>query len=155
MSDDLTFAEMMDVATDKIEDEYEEYNGTPPNHSIRMLAVRAADVLDVSTSVDVGGADEDVEAFTDEEEREVITESIIDVLLTIGAVKYEYNLDIESAFREQMEQIEAYIESDSMEEFLEETMTEEELEELMDGVDTGDNVDDDEYDPDGVDRSYA
>lgn len=151
---ELTFAAMMSAGIDQIEDEMSNFEGDPPKHGARLLANRSTDLLGTLTNIDVETAHEEMDDPTDEEVASALEEDINEILLAIAAVKWEYDLDIESAFRDRIDFMEAYRDADSMEELIEEIHGEEAVEEMVGGVKPGDNVDADGYDG-GDDRSYA
>ncbi|WP_226041229.1 hypothetical protein [Natrinema sp. DC36] len=148
--DPLTFAKIMDVAEITVENNREEFDGEMPDHGARLIVQRAADILGTQTNVELAeGMDQ---PFEDEERKEGLEEDVIDVILAIGAFVHENDLDVESAFEERIELMEAYNEAEDMQAFMEE-MFPEEMEEM--GVDVGDNVDAEGYEPENVDRTFS
>lgn len=159
---DLTFEAMMDFAVGRVEDEAENFEGDLPNHAARLLSLDASELLEFVMEHEIAQAHEEVPTEEhDEHVTEAIEEQVVQILMTIGALKYEYDLDIETAFEERMEFVADY---DAFESAMEdvETQTEaaEAFEEHMsdhaeenpmvgnDGVEAGTNVDNDDYDAD-------
>lgn len=149
----LTFEEMMDAAEVKIEDEMEEYDFEVPNHAGRLLMNAVSDLNATLTDIQVAEAMDDVE-LTDEEIAEALATDSVEVILALGALRYEYGTDIESAYEERMEVMEAVREAGSMEEMMEAVMGEEAME-AMEAIEPGDNMDRDDYNHESVERSFA
>lgn len=143
----LTFSEMMETAATQIEAEVEGFDGEdPPKHAGRLLAQRATDLLGTLTNMDVAEARNDVDDFTDEEVAEALSEDAVEIVLALGALQYEYDLDIEAAFRERKEMVEAVQNAETMEEVIEATMGEDVLEEFQNGgIEPGDDVSSDDF----------
>lgn len=161
MSDDLTFEEMMDFAVSRVEDEDAQFDGDLPNHAARLLSLDASELLEFVMEHEIAQAHEGVPTEEHGERvTEAVEEQVVQILMTIGALKYEYDLDIESAFKEHMEFVEDY---EKFEDDIEDMDGQAEIAEAFDehmsehadenpirqgGVSPGDNVDSDDYDAD-------
>lgn len=176
MTDDdseITLTETIEFARGMVEDEEDSFNGDVPNHAPGLLAARGSDVVQTVTNIKMARASERVDDPTDEQVQNAIVEDAVDILLALGALSYEYDLDIAEAFEERRELVADYEAfEDAMEDVetqeeaidvVDEHMTEE-LSEVMGGNDAlsgatpiqpGDNVDDKEYDHDGTEKTFA
>lgn len=163
----LTFEEMMAFGTDRVEDETSEFEGEVPNHAAELLTARATDLLQTLSNIDMRRAHEETPDPEEEEVRAAVEEDLVDILLAVSAVKYEFDLDIAQAFRNRMEFVSDY---KAMQEAMAEAETPEEAQEAIDahmgemaeggmpmpmdamqmdgGPEPGDNVDKEDYDPD-------
>lgn len=162
-TDDITFAAIMDFATEQVAEEAEDFAGDIPNHAGTLLNQRATEVLGTLTNIQVVRAHEEADDPTDEEMRDALAKDAVDILLALGALKYD--LDIEGAFEARRDQILAMQNADSMEEFIEAMMEAQDIEEGEmsmpvpmapgaegDGPESGEDVSDEEYDPDEPNR---
>jgi hypothetical protein len=161
--DAITFEELFDFVNSRVEEESAEFSGDLPNHASSLLVSTANDILQTTTNVDIVRADEDADSPTDEDIANTLEEEVVDLLLALGSLQSEYDLDVSEALRERMSFVENYKEfqekvedvesEEKVMEIFEETM-DESMEEVMGGmgIEAGDNVDDDDYEPEGVDR---
>jgi len=165
--DNITWNEMVTFMTDEVAEHVEEIDHDYQNHGLRELADMATVPLKLSIDNDFVSAhtdDDTTESFEHELEG-----ALVEVLFAIGTIAYEYDVDIEDAFKQRREIMksvsdfrEATADADSeaaIRAAMDEHLTDE-MQAAMDmqmgmGVDVGENVDDDEYDHDGTDRSYA
>lgn len=171
--DSVSLEDAFEFASSTAEGEVESFKGDVPDHSAGLVAARSTDLIETLKNADMARASERAEDPTEEQIREAVVEDIIDILLAIGTVKYEYDLDIASAFKERQSLIEDYkkfeeavgnAESQSeVIDAMDEHMSEE-LSEMLDGqmealnnsrsLEPGDNVDADDYDHDETDKSF-
>ena len=167
MADDLTFVEMMEFVDDRVDEETADFNGELPNHAASLLVSTADDLLQTVTNVRILKADEDVDDPSDDEVVEALSEDAVDLLLALGSLRAEYDLDIAEAFSDRMRFVENY---QNFEEDVDDSSTpdevmaafeehmDEDAEELlaqMGGVEAGMNVDDDGYEHEETSRSFA
>lgn len=163
-SDDaVTLAEMLSFSADQVDQEVDTFDGDVPKHAARLLTGNAADLQRTIVNIEMARANESQHDPSDEHVKEALEEDAVDVLLSVGALAHEYDLDLATAFSERMEFIEDY---QNLKEALEDAETREEkldafdehmdesAEELMQGVEAGTNVDSEDYDPDNVDKSF-
>jgi len=166
-TESITFESIMDFATEQVAEEADEFAGDIPNHAGTLLNQRATEVLGTLTNIQVARAHEGADDPTDEEVRDALAEDAVDILLALGALKYEYDLDIEGAFEARREQVIAMQNADSMEELMEAMMEAQDIDpeempmpvpmapgEAGDGPEPGDNVDSEDYDPEDRDRPF-
>jgi hypothetical protein len=172
MSDEPTLTDVLDFAQDVIERESDDFSGDVPDHSLRLLAYRAAEPLRTKTDVEMANelsddegeiaANEDI--FVDE-----LEEQIVEVLFAIATIQTEYDVDIVSAYQDRRESIENVMAfEDELDEdadpedvraAMDEHLSDDLEEQMMGGADVADitagtNVDDDDYDHDQTERSY-
>lgn len=155
---ELTFEEVMSGAEEHIEAEQEGFEGDIPKHAGRLLVQRAADLNGTLANIAIAQADEGEAEITDEEVAASLEEDVVEVILAIGALRYEYDLDIESAVTARLELMEAVRGAETQEEVMRAMMGDEEFEEMMEnpmmgGPEPGDDVSADDYD--GEPRSFA
>lgn len=168
---DVTVAEAFEFFAGRSAQEEEtfiEENGKNfPDHGEALVADSATDLLKTVTSIDMAYdmAEED-DTVAEDEMAENLAESVVDLIAAIGTLKHERDIDIAAAVEERMsfiEDVEAFEEAmsdaeteDEKIEAMDEHLTEE-LEEAM-GItqptEVGDNVDNDDYDHEGVGRSF-
>lgn len=154
----LGFGGMMDFATSQVESEVTEFQGEMPNHAGTLLNQRATDVLGTLTNIQVARAHEEAEDPTDEEIRDALAEDAVDILLALGALKYEYDLDIKGAFEDRKEYVQMMEAAETQEELIEAMLEAEgvDKEEVPAGLfgapEPGDDVTDDDYEPEDPDR---
>jgi hypothetical protein len=157
--DSLTFEAIMEFATDQVESENDEFPGEFPKHAGTLLSTRANELLTTLTGIQVARAHEEADDPDDEEIQTAVAEDAVDILLALGALKFEYDLNIAEAFEERRDQILAFQNADSMEEMMETMMEAEGVnpEDIempaqpgMGGVEPepGDDVSDDDFDGD-------
>lgn len=172
MSDEQTDAERMDIeevldfASSAVEDEADDFDGDVPDHSARLIVSRATDLLQTTTNIDMAQASDAQDDPSDESITGALEEDAVDILLALGALQFEYDLDIATAFEERAQLIEDYMEFEAA---VEDVETEEAAMEAFDehmahhmdedldmgGVHAGMNVDSEDYDHDETDRSFA
>lgn len=157
---DMTFAEMMDYATDRIDSELDGFNGDVPDHAGGLVNADAGNLMGTIMNVKMALASEDADDPSEEMIAEAIEEDAVNIIMSLGALQREYNLDIAAAFQERIELIndfeefeEAMSAADSHGEemdAIEEYMGEEA--EGMFGPEVGSDVSMDDYNPDDPDR---
>lgn len=159
----LTFEAMMAFAAEQVEREEDGFEGEIPKHAARLLTGNTADLQRTIVNIEMARANEQQDDPSDDNVRQAIEGDAVDVLLVIGALAKEYDLDLPSAFRDRMEYIENYNE---MQEAMDEAETreemvdavdehmDEEIAEQMGGVEAGVNVDADGYEHDETDKSF-
>lgn len=168
---DITLAEAFEFFADRSEEEEQAFadeNETDiPDHAEALVAAKATDLLKTVTSIDMAYvmADDEADVATEEMEDE-LAESVVDLLATVGTLKYERDIDIAGAVEERIDFIKQY---QQFEEAMEEAETKDEQFEAMDeyltdelaeemGVDqgpkVGQNVDREDYEHDEVGRTF-
>lgn len=163
---DLTIVEMMEFIEDSVEDEIEGFEGEIPNHAARMLMNRVANLNQTLVNIEMARANEDRDDPTDETITDAIEQDIVDILLSIGAVRHEYDLDVAGAFVERMEFMQAFKDFEAavedaesneeiMEAFDEHMPDEFDMQDPSPTIEAGTNVDAEDYDHDNVDKSFA
>lgn len=172
---DVTLAEAVEFAREMAADETEAFQGDVPRHAPGLLAARGTDLVQTVTNIEMAKASERAEDPTDEQVQNAVVEDAVDILLGLGALVYEYDIDIVSAFEERMQLVEDYKAfENAMEdvetreeaiEVVDEHMTEE-LSQVIGGgmgnplegatpIQPGDNVDSEEYEHEETDKSFA
>jgi hypothetical protein len=119
---ELSFSEVMDFAVEQTEEEASEFPGDVPNHAGALLNERASELLQTLANVQITRAHEDLDDPTDEEITEALAQDAIDIILALGTLKYEYDLDIVEAFQTRKEQIEMFQNADSQQELMQAMM---------------------------------
>lgn len=175
MADDtdiVDFEELFQFAADRAAGEDDDFDGSVPHHADRLIVSTAADLQKTLVNVEMTEASETADDPNEDAVRSALEEDVVDIMLAIGALKYEHDLDIATAFEERIEFMkefrefeEAMREADDDEEQMEvmdELMTDEIAEHMGHGmmaagggVQPGDNVDNDDYDHDEEGRAYA
>jgi hypothetical protein len=166
--DALTFAEMMDFAAERVADEIEDFPGEVPNHAPSLLVADMGNLHGTVMNIQMAEANEEMDDPEDEAIANALEEDVVDILLALGALAAEYDLDVASAFEERKEMMEnhaaledALSEAETEEEqmaALEEHMDEDALAQMMGGMgmtpppEPGDDVTADDYDPEDPDR---
>lgn len=174
-SEDVTLAEAVEFAREMAADETESFEGDVPRHAPGLLAARGTDLVQTVTNIEMAKASERAEDPSDEQVQNAVVEDAVDILLGLGALVYEYDIDIVSAFEERMQLVEDYKafenamqDVETREEAIEvvdEHMTEE-LSQVIGGgagnplegatpIQPGDNVDSEEYEHEETDKSFA
>lgn len=171
-TDALTFEEMMEFGTERVADEMGRFEGDVPNHAAKLLTARTTDLLQTLSNIDMRRAHEEAPDPEDEEVKTAVEEDLVDILLAVSAVKYEFDVDIADAFEERMEFVADY---KAMQKAMKDAETSEEAQEAIEahmgemaegempmdgmqmqgGIEPGDNVDNEDYDHEQEDRSYA
>lgn len=168
----VTLAKAIEFASERAGEEVESFEGDVPEHAAGLVVSRASNLLSTTTNVKMAEANEQAPDVEAEDISKALAEDVVDIIMALGALDYEYDLDIAGTFEERMELIEAYKDfndaiedAESQEEMMnavDEHMTEE-LEEVMGGgmgqpmgssPDIGDNVDAEDYDHAETERSY-
>lgn len=169
-SGELTLAEVLDFATEHVEGEADSFDAEVPDHGDKLVATRATDLLQTVTSMQMAEAMVEAQDDAPDDAREQardaaiedIEQDIVDLFFAVGALNYEYDLDIEGAIAERMRYMESV---NAFEDALEDADDREEAmaamdEELADeireqvemqmameeGIEAGTNVDDPDYD---------
>lgn len=174
--EELTFAEMMEFASGRVETESEQFPGEVPDHAPSLLVSDIGALHGTLMNIQMAQSNDELEDPSEEQITAAIEEDVVDILFSLGALSREYDLDIASAFEDRIEQVrnyealeEAMQNAEGQEEqmeALEEHMDEEALGEMMgmmgggdvtaDGMapppEPGDDVADDEYDPEDPTR---
>jgi NTP pyrophosphatase (non-canonical NTP hydrolase) len=157
---ELTLDDIIEFGAERIESELDGFDGDMPNHGAAMLASAATDLLQSVTNIRVEEADESADDPSADAVAHALEEDMVDVLLAVTAVAYEYDLDVSAAMRDRMqfvsdfEKMQSAVEdADSQTEMqaaVEEHMSDHDQDMVLpsDGITPGDNVDRDEYDPD-------
>jgi len=108
----------------------------------------------------------EVEGPDGDERASMIEESVVDIVISLASLEYEYDIDIATALEERIEltqsvtafenEVDEDMSIDEMEAIAENHFDDEQVEAMfsMGGVDVGDNVDRDDYDAEGEDRAY-
>lgn len=171
---EVTLQEAIDFATDMAEKESNDFEGDVPKHAHSLLAARATDLSRTLDNIAMAEASERAEGFSEEQQKTAITEDAVDILLALGGLNHEYDLDIVGKFEDRMELVADYEalqeamedveEQDEMVEVMDEHMTEELAEVLGVGgmrgqqppqIEAGVNVDDEDYEHEETDKSFA
>lgn len=166
----VTLNDAIDFASDRASEESDGFEGEVPAHAGRLLTKRAADLGATITNIQMAQANENAPDIEDDGIAEALSEDAVDIIMALGALDHEYDLDIAGKFEERMELIAAYKDfteavedaetQEDIMEAVEEHMTEE-LEQTMGGgqpmgqaptIEPGDNVDAEEYDHDDVNK---
>ena len=155
---DLTFAEMMKFVDEKVAHEDDNFEGEIPNHGAELLVNTASDLLQTLVNCRVAEA-EDTDYEPDKQK--MLTKDAVDVLLALGSLRSEYDLNIAEAFEERMsdinkyEQLEEAMENaetvDERMEVLDEHLDEDEIANMMAG---GQNPMTEEYDHDESGKAF-
>lgn len=177
MEDPTDFAEMLQFAADQAASEDDDFAGTVPEHADRLIVSTAANLQKTLVNVEMTEASEQADDPNESAVQNALEEDVVDIILAIGALKYEYDLDIADALEERIEFMEdfqafeeAMREAEDEEErmaVMDEYMTDEIAEKMGGGmggqqmmsggmpIEPGDNVDDEDYDHDEEGRAYA
>ena len=127
----LSFSEVIDFAVGEAEHGEEQFDGELPQHSGELVVREASDLLKTITQIDFTIADETKEDYSDEEISGSLSNDVVDLIMAIGAVKHEYDLDIEGAVQTRMTIIEARKNSETQQEFVDELMKDEKFEKMF------------------------
>lgn len=174
---EVTLAEAVEFAREMAADETESFKGDVPRHAPGLLAARGTDLVQTVTNIEMAKASERAEDPSEEQVQNAVVEDAVDILLGLGALAYEYDIDIVSAFEERQELVADY---KAFEEAMEDVETQEEAIEVVDEymtdelsevlgggmggggalsgatpIQPGDNVDDEEYEHEETDKSFA
>lgn len=172
----MTFAEMMEFAAERVEAETEEFPGDVPNHASSLLVADIGALHSTLMNIQMAENSEEMPDPEDDAVSTALAEDAVDIIMALGALSHEYGLDIAQAFEERIETIEAHEQleaaldgAESQEEMMqamEENLGEEAMEEMMGGMmggamggggmapppEPGDDVSEDDYDPEDPDR---
>ena len=169
--DEVTVREAFEFFAERSATEAEQFEADEgrdvPQHAETLVVDAANDVLRTITSARMArDMAEEGEDTKEEAMNESITDAIVDLLAAIGTLKFEEDIDVASAVAGRMSFIEDY---EAFEQAMRDADTPAEKEKVMDeyltdeiaeeigvqtGVQSGDNVDNDDYDPNAVDRTY-
>jgi hypothetical protein len=173
---EVTLAEAVEFARGMAADEVADFEGEVPKHAPGLIASRGTDLVQTVTNIEMARASERVESPDDEQVQNAVTEDAVDILLALGALAYEYDIDIVEAFEDRMSLVEDYrafeeamedVETrDEAIEAVDEHMTEELSAAMGQGmsggalsgatpIEPGDNVDDEDYEHEETDKSFA
>lgn len=157
-AEESTLAEVMEFTAEQVEREDDEFEDDMPNHAGVLINQRASELLNTLANIEVAEEMDDVRDPTEDEKRDALAEGAVDILLALGALAYEQDLDISSAYHERKELMEAIAEAETQEEMMAAILGDEDidLEAMMGGgnVEVGDNVDADDYEHDDVDKPF-
>ena len=169
--DEVTVREAFEFFAERSATEAEQFEADEgrdvPQHAETLVVDAANDVLRTITSARMArDMAEEGEDTKEEAMNESITDAIVDLFAAIGTLKFEEDIDVASAVAGRMSFIEDYEAfeqamrdadtPDEKEKVMDEYLTDEIAEEIgvQTGVQSGDNVDNDDYDPNAVDRTY-
>ena len=116
----------MEFVDEKVAHEDDNFEGDMPNHGAELLVNTASDLLQTLVNCRVAEA-EDTDYEPDKQK--MLTKDSVDVLLALGSLRSEYDLNIAEAFEERMNEIEKYQE---LEEAMEDAETVDERMEVLD-----------------------
>lgn len=158
---DISLADVIEFGRNRVEDEIDAQESDVPDHADRLLVARATDVMKAINNIRMLQQREDKEDPGEDYVKDTIEEALVDLLLAIGSIDYEYDIRLADAFERRKEFIEDFM---AYEEAMEDIETEEAAIEAFEehvgehvdtttpGVEIGENVDDGDYDPDRRDR---
>lgn len=158
-------AEAMDFVRGEVEAETEDFEGDVPNHAARLLSANVSDLLQTLTNIEMADASENIESPSEDDISDAVVEDAVDILMGLGALCYEYDLDLSSAFAARMQTIEDYkafeaaVEDAESEEAvmdaMDEHLDEDQMPPMGGGMPSvGENVDADDYDHDQEGKAY-
>jgi hypothetical protein len=160
---ELELREAIEFGVEQTEAEVDAQPVDVPEHGGRLLVGRATDAMQAIANIQMLREREDQEDPEDDYVKDKIEESLVDVLLAVGSIAYEYDLRVADAFERRKDFIEDF---NNYEDALEDAETDQErvnafeehmsdhAEQMNQGpsVSVGDNVDEEDYDPDHRDR---
>lgn len=155
--DDLSFTDVMEFAEQQAAKADDEFDGVLSSHASEKIVRSASDLLETMTNMKMMEALDDVEDPSDDEVATAFAKDAVEILMALGLLKYEYDVDIESEFAARKEALELIEDVDSAEELMEAI---EEIDGLspedigLGGPQPGDSVDRDGYNPNGVDKTF-
>lgn len=168
MDDAISFAQMMAFAVERVETEMDEFPGEVPGHAESLLVADIGALHGTLMNVQMAQANEEMDDPDEDAIQNALESDVVDIILALGALKKEYDLDIVEAFEDRMEMIrthealQAAMESaESQEEqmaALEEHLGEDAIGQMMGGMgmapppEPGDDVTSDDYDPEDPER---
>lgn len=154
-SDPLTIAEVFEAAAEQAETEIEKFEGEVPEHAADLIVRKAADLQTAISQNELARANEDVDPDEGQLEASVV-DAAAQVIFAVGTYAFEQDLadDVEMALEERIEIMEAAREAETEEEFLEAVFGDDMPDEFTQEIEVGTNVDDEDYDPEGVDRTF-
>jgi len=162
--DELTVGNVFKFAAEQVEIESEDASHEIPKHAETIVNTRVADMLRTVKNIEMAVENDEIDSADDERAKDALQADVVDVLLALGAFVSERDLDIETELRDRIDEIESLREfearldeCESDEEIvdaLEDTMGEDienhpMVQQMQSGVETGDNVDMDDYPSDG------
>lgn len=172
--EEITLSEALAFSSEMAGKEVDQFSGDVPKHAARLITARSTDMMQTIINIEMARASERAKDPTDEQIQNALVEDAVDILLAIGTLVYEYDVDIPAAFAERKSLIEDYtkfeeaIENAETDEEIMDAVDEymtEELESMMDGgmgalggaraLEPGDNADADDYEHEETGRSFA
>lgn len=171
----ITFEEIMEFAEGQIGRELDQVDAEVPDHGAELVVTNASNLLKSQTALRFEESraenEESFEARPEEERRKDLEEAVVEILLAIGALVHENDLDVADAFRERRDFTESFnafqdeaADADTHEEIMEaaDKHLDEEIGDVQPvggqpmSIEPGDNVDDEDYDAeDDRDRHIA
>lgn len=161
--DELTIDDVMAFAGEQVDIESENADHDMPNHAETILNSRVADLLHTVENIEMAASEGNIDGTDDERALEALQADVVDIILAVGAFVSERDLDITTALNDRIEEIDSLREFESrldecetdeeIVDALEETMGEDMkdhpmVQQMESGVETGDNVDMENYDGD-------
>lgn len=152
MSDEVPLQDVIEFAAEQYEEESEKFEGELPNRGEVEITRRASNLLSTIKNVEAMEAHEEMDDPSEEDVTGALTEDAVDILVGVGLLAAEYDLDIVESFRERRDIVEN----------LRGVETREDLEAALEGTDidielptqTGDNVDMEGYNHGDEGRGY-
>lgn len=117
MGDDPELTEVLEFGAEQAADEQDEFDGDLPEHGDSMLLLAATDVMEAAMRLNIA---EGINVDEDEQEQfeahqdglqDAMADSIVDVLLALGSIVYEYDVDtdeVAETFEDRVEFMAAY-----------------------------------------------
>lgn len=172
-TDDLTVEALFDFYSDQTEveaDQFREHEGIDeiPQHAETLVMEDATELLKTVTSMEMAyEMADDEDDVAEEEVTEDVAHQTAVLIGTIGKFAHERDVDVVGAIKDRIDFITDYQDfveamneaegEDERFEAVDEYLTDELAEELgvqMGGTSVGDNVDREDYEPSGVDRTF-
>lgn len=169
--DAISFEEMMAFAVGRVETEMDEFPGDVPEHADSLLVADIGALHGTLMNIQMAESNEEMDDPDEDAIQNALESDVVDIILAIGALSKEYDLNVAEAFEERMETIRSHealqaamADAETQEEqmaALEEHMGEDAMEQMMGGMmgggmapppEPGDDVSDDDYDPENPDR---
>lgn len=153
-SEEPTFQDVIDWHQEQAEAEAESFPGDLPHQGIEATVVSAAQLESIVTKARVYEANEEVDTEgLAEQTDQAIAKQCLDVLAGVINVARERDLDLVQTFKDRAAQVRAMEAADSVEE-LQDAIDEAglDMQIVNPGIEPGDDVTDDDYDPDDPDK---
>lgn len=147
--EDVTLAEAIELGAEQAEREQDSFEGEMPDHAHTLLIRKAANLIGTVSNIEITEESDIAEDPEVDEIKEAVGEDAVEIILALGALAYEYDLDLVDRFEDRKEFMELVQDADTMEELMREM---DEIDESL--VEPGDDVTSDDYDPDDPDRHY-